>query len=62
MKGKPLKTLIVELDLTQTSSFIYEDDINEIIISYYNWSEGMEWQEPVPFKILKADYINEKVR
>jgi hypothetical protein len=56
-KGRPIKKLIVELDLSNTDGYVHEEDIKEISITYFNWGEGIDWSEPVPFKILKVIYF-----
>jgi len=57
-KNKLLKKLIVELDLSNADEYIREGCIREILVVYYNFGEGIDWVDKVPFKILKAEYID----
>jgi len=52
---KPIRKIVVELDLTNLDHDIYELDwIKRIAIDYYNLGEGEVWSEYVPYKILKV--------
>jgi hypothetical protein len=55
-ESKPLKKLVVELDLSDTHDYVFEDSINDIMIFYYNWEKGTTWEDLAPFKIISAEY------
>lgn len=47
-----VKKVVVELDLTELDEDIELDQIQDILVTYYNTGEGRYWTEYVPFKIL----------
>jgi hypothetical protein len=58
MTGKVeiIKKVVVELDLSNLDNWIYDiSELQGILVEYYNFGEGEDWMEYVPFKVIKVE-------
>jgi hypothetical protein len=55
-KFEIIKKVVVELDLSNLDNWIHEiEELEGILVEYYNIGEGQDWMEYVPFKVIKVE-------
>ncbi len=50
-----VKKIVVELDVSELDEEITLEQLREIHVVYYNIGEDHEWEEAVPYRIIKTE-------